>query len=381
MAQGHRRTYVTIALLVALVLAAAAAAACSARATAVSSPLGTGSSAAPSGSPGTATGAKAAPSSDWSRVLAALAYMQADTPTKPVVVLLGGSAARESTISDESWRTQIVDKGGPATLAWNMGSGNRTMAQNVAVVKKLPKGADVVVLIGGSAARESTISDESWRSQIVGKGGPDTLAWNMGSGNRTMAQNVAVVKKLPKGAHAIVFIGINLGAFTSSQKTAKITLPSPAPTSVPLRQPHSYGVDTTGILSAAKKKALLQNWLATRYPVFKRNFANSAAVLETLIKTCQTRGYKPVLFELPRNTQIIGGSLKAPTTKFRDKCKALASKYKIPWVSQVSAAKLPSTDFYDLWHLVEPGRTVWQDLLSAKTAALLTKYGYGGGGS
>ena len=322
MAKGHRRTYVIIALLVALVIAAAAAAACSAQATTGSGPLSTGSSAATSGASGTATGAKGGSKSDWSRVLAALAYMRADSPTKPVVVL-----------------------------------------------------------IGGSAARESTISDESWRSQIVGKGGPDTLAWNMGSGNRTMAQNVAVVKKLPKGAHAIVFIGINLGAFTSSQKTAKITLPSPAPTSVPLRQPHSYGVDTTGILSAAKKKALLQNWLATRYPVFKRNFANSAAVLETLIKTCQARGYKPVLFELPRNTQIIGGSLKAPTTKFRDKCKALASKYKIPWVSQVSAAKLPSTDFYDLWHLVEPGRTVWQDLLSAKTAALLTKYGYGGGGS
>ena len=200
----------------------------------------------------------------------------------------------------------------------------------------------VVVLLGGSAARESTISDASWREQIVHKGGPDTLAWNMGSGNRTMAQNVALVKKLPEGVHAIVFIGINLGAFTSSQKTAKVTLPSPAPTSVSLRQPHSYGVNTTGILSTAKKKALLQNWLATRYPVFKRNFANSASVLETLIKTCQARGYKPVLFELPRNTQIIGSSLAAPTTKFRSKCAALAKKYQIPRVSLVSAAKLPN---------------------------------------
>ena len=323
MARGHRRTYVTIALLVALVLAAAAAAACSAQATAGSSPLGaTGSSAATSGSHGAATGAKAASTSDLSRVLAALAYMQANTSTKPVVVLLGGSAARESTISDKSWRSQIVDKGGPATLAWNMGSSVRTMAQNV-----------------------------------------------------------AIVEALPQGAHAIVFVGINLGAFTSPQKKASITLPSPAPTSVSLHQPHSYGVNTTGILSTAKKQAMLQDWLSVRYPVFKRNFSNCAAVLETLITTCQARGYKPVLFELPRNTQIIGNSLTAPTTKFRSKCKTLAAKYKIPWVSQVSAAKLPSTDFYDLWHLVEPGRTVWQNLLSAKTAALLAKYGFDGGGT
>ena len=321
MAQGHRRTYVTMSLLVALVLAAAAAVACSAQATTGSGPLSTGSSAATSAGPGSATGAEAASSSDWSRVLAALAYMQADSPTKPVVVLLGGSAARESTIDDESWRSQIVDKGGPATLAWNMGSGNRTMAQNVAVVKKLPKGADVVVLIG-----------------------------------------------------------INLGAFTSSQKTASITLPTPAPTSVDLKQPHSYGVDKTGILSTTRKKALLQNWLATRYPVFKRNFANSAAVLETLIKTCQARGYKPVLLELPRNTQIVGSTLNAPTTKFRSRCAALHKKYDVPWIPLLTS-KIPSTSFYDLWHLVEPGRIIWQKLLSAKTAALLKQYHFDGGGS
>ena len=87
----------------------------------------------------------------------------------------------------------------------------------------------VIVLLGGSAARESTISDGSWREQIVADGGPATLAWNMGSRNRTMAQNVAIVKKLPAGAHAIVYIGINLGAFTSAQKTASVTLPSPLP--------------------------------------------------------------------------------------------------------------------------------------------------------
>ena len=45
------------------------------------------------------------------------------------------------------------------------------------------------------------------------------------------------------------------------------------------------------------------------------------------------------------------------------------------------ASDLPDRAFYDLWHLVEPGRTVWQNLLSAKTAALLKTYGYDGGGA
>jgi hypothetical protein len=333
MACSHRRLSITIALVAALMLAAAAAAACSARATAESaSPapsagrtLSADAAEAASeadGASGSGAGARGASGTDWGRVLAALAWMQADTPTAPVVVLLGGSAARESTISDRSWR-----------------------------------------------------------DQIVARGGPETLAWNMGSGNRTMALNVAIVRALPRDAEAIIYIGVNLGSFTSTQKTASITLPSPAPTSSPsLQQPHRYST-ATGILSTAKKKALVQAWRANRYPVFTRSFSTSAAVLETLVRVCQARGYKPVLFELPRNTAVIGSSLSAPTTRFRDKCRALAAQYRIPWVSFVRAAGLPNQDFYDLWHLVEPGRTVWQDLLSAKTAALLRQYGFDGGGS
>jgi hypothetical protein len=275
-----------------------------------------------SGSDASASAADGAAGRDWTRVLNALGYMQAVTPAQPVVVLLGGSAARESTVSDASWRDEVVADGGPAVLAWNMGSRNRTMAQNVAIVKALPKGAE-----------------------------------------------------------AIVYIGVNLGSFTSAQKTAAITLPPPLPTAEPdLQQPHQYSTET-GILSTARKKALVQGWLSDRYPVFKRNFATSAGVLEALIKVCKTRGYKPVLFELPRDTAVIGSSLKAPTTKFREKCRALAARYQIPWVSQVSAARLPNINFYDLWHLVEPGRETWQRLLSARTAALLEQYGFDGGGS
>ena len=319
MACSLRRTYVTVVLLVALLLAAAAVAACSAQATAGGGSPSPGVSESQSG--GAAKTVKAE-TGDWARVVKALGYMRAVPPTEPVVVLLGGSAARESTVSDAVWR-----------------------------------------------------------EQIVAAGGPSVLAWNMGSGNRTMAQNVAIVKALPKGARAIVLIGVNLGAFTSPQKFARVSLPSPLPSSPPtLDQPHRYST-STGVLSTAKKRAMVSWWMDVRYPVFKGNFSTSAGVLDTLIKTCQTRGYKPVLFELPRDTPIIGSSLGTPTTRFRGKCKALAAKYDVPWVSLVSTAKLPNSGFYDLWHLVEPGRNVWQSLLSARTAALLEQYGYHGGGS
>jgi hypothetical protein len=337
MPRSRRSAHLTIALLVALLLAAAATVACSARATAESggalSPSAAESSgdgtsgasasgASASGSPASAAGAKAAAGADWARVLKALGYMQAVPPDKPVVVLLGGSAARESTIDDANWR-----------------------------------------------------------AQIVAKGGPQTLAWNMGSRNRTMAENVAIVENLPDGAQAIVFIGINLGSFT--QKSASVSLPSPLPTGRPgLKQPHQYSTKT-GILSTTKKRALVKAWLTDRYPIFKRNFKTNAAELEELIQLCKGRGYYPVLFELPRNTAVIGSSLNAPTTKYREKCRALAADHDIEWVSFVAAARLPNSSFYDLWHLVEPGRKTWQNLLSSRTAKILKSdaFQHGGGGS
>ncbi len=319
MIRSHRRTRLVSVLLVTVVLAAIAAA-CSAQVSVGASGGGSPASAAAE-SPVTAASAGAeeggvpaargAASGDMARILSALGYMRAVEPDRPVVVLLGGSAARESTITDASWRDQIKRKGGPATLPWNMGSRNRTMAQNTAIVQKLPPGASV-----------------------------------------------------------LVYIGVNLGSFTSAQKSATVKLPTPLPTARPsLKQPHSYSYRK--ILSKAKKKALVKAWLKDRYPVFKRNFATSAKELEQLITTCQRRGYYPVLFELPRNTAVIGSALNAPTKKYRDKCRALSKKYKIPWVSFVSAAKLPNSSFYDLWHLVEPGRKVWQGLLSSRTAKIL----------
>ena len=101
--------------------------------------------------------ARGAASGDMARILSALGYMRAVEPDRPVVVLLGGSAARESTISDAAWREQIERKGGPATLAWNMGSRNRTMAQNIAIVNGKPvpiaKFEGVMNLVRAEAAR------------------------------------------------------------------------------------------------------------------------------------------------------------------------------------------------------------------------------------
>ena len=48
--------------------------------------------------------------------------------------------------------------------------------------------------------------------------------------------------------------------------------------------------------------------------------------------------------------------------------------YPAAWVSFVAKAHVPTASFYDLWHVVMPGRASWQSLLSEKTAELLKNY-------
>jgi hypothetical protein len=248
--------------------------------------------------------------------------------------------------------------------------------QVVANLKADPPPEPVVVLLGGSAARESTISDGDWAAQIAADGGPAVAAFNLGSRNRTLAQDIALVKLLPERA-TIVYIGINVGRFTSPASSPTVKLPEPTATLPPYDQ-HQYS--KAKVKSAAQKKALVGAWLRDRYPYFKANYATSLKTLGKLVAACKERGFKPVLLELPRDTAIIGSSLDAPTARFTADCKKLAAAQKVPWVSFVARARLPDADFYDLWHLVEPGREVWQSLLSEQTAKLLKQYGMAGAG-
>jgi hypothetical protein len=299
-------------LAVCLVIVAAVLGACSAPATSsAASALGATASAGASGSP-TAQGKAAAGVNDWTHVLEVLSMLSQAPPKDPVVVLLGGSAARESTIKDA-------------------GAG-------------------------------------SWAAAVAADGGPAVATFNLGSRNRTLAQDAQIVKYLPKGA--LVFIGINIGRFTEPQSSPRIVLPT-SPALSPYKQ-HQYSLSNR--LSDARKKLMLQQWLTTRYPEFKKHFKLNAALLTTLVETCKARGLHPVLLDLPRNTDMIGKALDKPVSRMTAACKSVAAAENVPWVSFVAQAHVPNASFYDLWHLVQPGRVTWQKLLSARTTELLKTY-------
>ncbi len=253
------------------------------------------------------------------------------------------------------------------------GSDWQHAVQIVANLRAQPPTAPLVVLLGGSSARECTVSDSDWEAQIGQLGGPQVDAYNLGSRNRTYAQDLDFVKLLPANQPTIVYLGINLSRFCNPPSSPTITLPSPLIPPPPYNQ-HIYSI-TKRIQLKSTKRFYVKYWLKRRLPQFNSNFAYNMGVIKHIIQACQASGLHPVLVDLPRDLPIIGHSFDVPVGAYHLACKKLAAKYKIPWLSFVSACKFVNGDFFDIFHTVEPGRVKFQYLLSQRTVALLNAYG------
>jgi hypothetical protein len=266
--------------------------------------------------------------------------------------------------------TLITVKQGTAVDEWTH------CLQVVSDLRAHPPADPLVLLLGGSSARECTISDARWADEIRALGGPLVVARNLGSKARTTAQDVEIAKALPR-TRAVVYIGVRLSRFTSRVTTAHIDLPQPGRVST-YRQ-HWYWASQ--VRSAAERRMLAKRWPQDCGPRFDKNFAKGTRMLRRLVRACSDRGLHPVLLELPYDASYVDKTLDEQMSRMRQACLDLARDQGIPFVSFNDAARLQSSDFYDLWHLVEPGRTKWQRLLSQTTVDLLRRYGLGGGGS
>lgn len=232
----------------------------------------------------------------------------------------------------------------------------------------------VLLLLGGSSAREATVDDTSWAADIARLGGPPVTVHNLGCRHDTFAEDLQFAKLLPENAPMIVFIGVNLGRFANPKKPAPpITLPEPMDPP-PAYVQHIYSV-TKSVQPRETKAHYLRYWLKVRDPQFQERFEYNLDLLARVVETCLLRGLYPVLLDLPRDLDVIGRSLDSQVARVKAGCAMISKIYDVPWVTPVKGSGLVDADFFDLWHLVEPGRVKYQARISAKTVGLLQKYG------
>jgi hypothetical protein len=284
-------------------------------------------------------------------------------------------AARAAGPSDQLARSAAASKSvqAPPTLnARRIQSSDWLLAMwKIAQLRAAPPEAPVVYLLGGSSARECTVSDAAWADEIASLGGPEVITVNLGSRNQTFGQDLQIVKNLPKSVPSIVLIGVNQGRYNLGQMDSRVTLPEATNPQPPGTQ-HHYSFKK--IDSLATKKSLVGAWMKSAYPRFRARYAANFVALEQVVKKCKERGLHPVLVDLPRLTAVIGHAWDAPIGQYHKGCRTLTSMYQVPFYNFVQASGFVPKDFFDLVHLVEPGRPKFQEQLSTTTISLLKKY-------
>jgi hypothetical protein len=232
-------------------------------------------------------------------------------------------------------------------------------------LREQPPQGPLVLLLGGSCAREALVSNASWAEDVQKLTGSPVVTYNLGSKNQSFQQDVALVKALPK-VPALIFIGINRGRFTPGLRSSISTTPPPTK---PVFYQHHYRKSQEWSLE--RKQEEVRFWMDERYPVFKARFADNLKQFGALIVACKQRGYYPVVLDLPRNTSVIGHAFDEPDAQFLTASRKLVARHGVPFVDFVAEAGLVNDDFYDLDHLLETGRPKFQRLLAGETARLL----------
>jgi hypothetical protein len=192
-----------------------------------------------------------------------------------------------------------------------------------------------------------------------------------------------MIRRLPE-VPSLVLIGVNVGRYThrpvAPYAASAVYRSAALASSLTLGQVDDYyqhRFRSSNILTAAKKRALLTEWIRKRYPVFQDRFPYNADRLRNLVAVCQERGFSVVLFNLPLNLKIIQHRLDRPRARYRRNCEAVSTRYGVPWIDFVAKLRLANSDFGDNWHLVEPGRAKWQKRLSRTVIAWLKRYDIG----
>lgn len=275
-------------------------------------------------------------------------------PDVPAVYLLGGSTAREALLSGPSLAADVSRLGGPQVAAWNLGSSNQHFSESLAIVDNVPRDSSTWVIVGISPGRFMASPADS-EGQVVG--------FSVLTGSRHLQQYVSTeygryttaVTILPG---ILTYLGDVLAANASAGRPVQ-------------RQYDGFKYTLARSYTPAQKDSMVATWFERAYPRFRSNLDYNLAMLEQVVECAQARGLRIVLLDLPLNHRALDGRFDGIVAAYQTPVRALARDRGVPYVELDRAYPLPSSDFHDLMHLVEPGRARWQGRLAGELVRLM----------
>jgi hypothetical protein len=219
----------------------------------------------------------------------------------------------------------------------------------------------VVYLLGGSAPRESVISESRWSAQLSHKSGRSVAAYVLSSSCQTFVEDKLIIDALPRGRGVAL---ISLGVTRFNMVHVPATLPRYAiRRNLPGRW-YQHHYDSRTSLPTAQKRRLARGWVRDHYDAFRSRYPGRLAELEAVIQACEARGIRPVLLDMPLDLAAVGHDFDEAIATYQEGCLALAEEHDVTYLRFVSRIGLRDTEFYDLWHLLPVGRGKWQARLS-----------------
>jgi hypothetical protein len=278
-------------------------------------------------------------------------------PQIPAVYLTGGSAAREAIVSGPGLAAEVRRSSGPRIAAWDLACINQNFAETLAVADNVPTAQPAWVLIGVNLGRFTAFPAQN-EQQVIG---------------RDLILKSSFLQKYVSATYGRYTYSYTIlpGIFSYLTSFLKQDGQALLEARVTAREYKQHHYSQTGIHTPGQKERMVAKWSATRYPVFRKNLDYNLAMLEQLVARCEQRGVHAVIVELPLNEAVVNGRFDKAIAEYRVPARAVAAAHDVPYLDFNADAAIPSADFHDLSHLVEPGRVIWQKQLARELAKLL----------
>jgi hypothetical protein len=286
-------------------------------------------------------------------------HLKLHHPDRLPIYVIGGSAARESLISDRSFASAVQRASGVPVRAYVLSNYDQSFGQSLAIIDNLPPGPGIVVLAVNN--NRFHFSPTSMARQL--RGLPLLLS------SPTLRQFVARNPKdrlLPRRLPGIL-PGIldYLVGYYESRGSALAKLRG-------LRiayKPH--WITQRKAWSLAKKRKGVEQWIRLRGPEFFRFYPYNARLLDTLVARAQQRGFRVVLLEETEDTAVVGSAFDPFKRIYKPIVRRIAVKYGVPYLDLQERLHLPDSAFWDFIHPVEPARVVWQRTLAGALGSIV----------
>lgn len=274
-------------------------------------------------------------------------------PDRLPIYVIGGSAARESLVSDRSFADAVQRASGVPVRTYVLSNYDQTFGQSLAIIDNLPPGRGIVVLAVNN--NRFHFSPAKIAKQL--RGLPLLLE---SASLREFVDNDPASRvrsaRLPGALPGILdYVVGYLGSHANSLARARSLAPAYK----------THWITQRKVWTLAQKKAGVERWVkGARGRNFYRYYPYNARLLDKLVARAGQRGYKVVLLEETENTDVVGHSFDAFKRIYKPIVRGVATKYGVPYLDLQESLHLPDSAFWDFIHPVESARVAWQQVLA-----------------